>query len=100
MVAQNWIKALNIRLAETQNIGAKVGYGALIISVGAVAAVGYLIVGTLYCAAFLFGRIWTAKFDLLATAVKPVEPDGYAHGPHGYGLYRKGEYLGECPYDN
>ena len=100
MVAQNWIKALNTRLAKTPSIGAKVGYGALIFSVGAVAAASYLIVGTLYCAAFLFGRIWTAKFELLATALKPGEPDGYALGPHGYGLYRKGEYLGECPYDN
>ena len=53
MVAQNWIKALNTRLSETPNIGAKFGYGALIVSVGVLAAAGYLIASPLKGAVFL-----------------------------------------------
>lgn len=83
MVAQNWIKALNTRLSETPNIGAKVGYGALIFSTGALVAAGYVIVGVCKGAVFLatsmLSNLWNAKGEDLRP--QKIESDPYLTDP-------------------
>ena len=103
MVAQNWIKALNTRLAETPSIGAKVGYGALIVSVGVIASAFFIVTGLVKLFAFLVSgtfrnflnsEIQDGPSEFLPPSKRVALTDGYdPTGPEGPGFYKDGNLV-------
>lgn len=104
MVAQNFIKALNTRLAATPSIGAKVGYGLIIVCAASISAVVILIGIALSAVSTVlngtFNNLLAAKSDVEEVESEIVpEPtffsDGYdEQGPEGPGYYVDGELVG------
>ena len=93
MVAQNWIKALNTRLAETPSIGTKVGYGSLIVCVGVFGAVLVLIAMVVKVVNVIvlatLKALWDTKFDQAPDDENHLE-HGLENGPEGLGYYSHG----------